>query len=122
MKLNLTNVYYSKKSSTCMNKDGKPLSFYSSFEEAQECANYIGNMVPYLCSMCGKFHLIPQEFYCEKIKRVCTCVDHKGQPKHTYKTKADALKMVNIRAKAGIILHVYKCPQNSGYHLSSRSI
>ena len=122
MKINLTNIYYARKSSTCMNKDGKPLSFYSSFSEAQESANYIGFMVPYLCNNCGNYHLKPEAFYCEKIKRSCNCVDHNGKPKDTYKTKSDALKMVNIRANAGITLNIYKCPQGYGYHLTSRSI
>ena len=123
MKMNINRIYYSHKSSTCMNKDGKALSVYESYQEAQNSARYIGkSFIPYLCSKCGKYHLKPEEFYCEKVNRVCNCVDHNGNPKDSYKTKEDALKMVNIRAKAGIELHIYKCPKSDYYHLTSRNV
>lgn len=123
MKINLTHIYYYSKSSTCMNKDGNPLSVYSTFEEAQNSAYYIEkSMIPYLCKKCGKYHLKPQEFYCEKVNRSCACVDHNGKPKDTYKTKEDALKMTDIRSRDGVMLYVYECPQGCGYHLTSRNM
>lgn len=121
MKINLNQIYYAHKSSTCINKDGLPLSVYTSFGEIQNSAHCIDKaMIPYLCKNCGKYHLTPQEFYCEKVSPSCSCVDRNGQPKDTYKTKADALKMANIRSRTGVLLHVYECPQGSGYHLTSR--
>lgn len=123
MKINLNNIYYSHKSETCMNKDGKPLSVYSSYNEAQACADYVGrDFIPYQCFKCGMYHLKPKKFYCEKILRRCTCVDHNGNPKDTYKTLEDAQRMVRIRSSAGITLKVYECPQGEGYHLTSRGI
>ena len=110
MKMNINKIHYSHKSSTCMNKDGKALSVYDSYQEAQNSARYIGkSFIPYLCSRCGKYHL-------------CNCVDHNGNPKDCYKTREDALKMVNIRAKAGIVLHIYECPKSDCFHLTSRNV
>lgn len=123
MKMNINQIYYSHKSSTCMSKEGKALSVYESYQEAQNSARYIGNsFIPYLCSRCGKYHLKPEEFYCEKVIRVCNCVDHNGNPKDCYKTREDALKMVNIRAKAGIILHIYEYHKSDCFHLTSRNV
>lgn len=123
MKMNINQIYYSHKSSTCMNRYGKPLSVYESYQEAQNSALYIGkSFIPYLCSKCRKYHLKPEEFYCEKVNRDCDCVDHNGNPKDSYKTRKDALKMVNIRAKAGIALHIYECPKSNYYHLTSRNM
>lgn len=123
MKMNINQIYYSHKSSTCMSKEGKALSVYESYQEAQNSARYIGNsFIPYLCSRCGKYHLKPEEFYCEKVIRVCNCVDHNGNPKDCYKIREDVLKMVNIRAKAGIILHIYECPKSDCFHLTSRNV
>ena len=110
MKINLNNFYYSHKSETCMNKDGKPLSVYASYNEAQASADYVGkDFIPYQCSKCGMYHLKPKEFYCEKVTRRCDCVDHNGQPKDTYKPQEDAQRMIRIRSKAGIQLNVYPC-------------
>lgn len=38
MKMTINQIYYSHKSSTCMNKDGKALSVYDSYQEAQNSA------------------------------------------------------------------------------------
>jgi len=106
-----------------MNKNGYPLSVYNSFSEAQSSANYTGkSLIPYQCDVCGKYHLKPEAFYCEKIISSCLCVDHNGRPKATYKTMVDAEKMVNIRSKVGIKLYVYKCPCGCGFHLTSRTM
>lgn len=123
MKINTNKIFYSYKSETCMNKDGKPLSVYSTYNEAQASANYVGrDFIPYHCSKCGMYHLKPKEYYCEKVIRRCDCVDHNGQPKDTYKTQEDAQRMVRIRSKAGIQLNIYPCPQGEGYHLTSRGV
>ena len=123
MKIKFNQIYFTHKSMTCFSKEGNPLSVYESYQEAQNSAQYIGKVfIPYLCKKCGKFHLKPEEFYCEKVIRVCSCVDHNGKPKDSYKTREDALKMVHIRAKAGIKLHVYKCPRGKYYHLTSQNM
>ncbi len=124
MKLSTTNFYFSHKSSTCFSKDGKPLSEYSSLREAQESSQYIfvetnKKMVPYLCTVCNKYHLKPDEYFCNKIPNGCNCRDHNGKSKYLYASLADAEKMVKIRAAAGVILSVYKCPDYNGYHLTS---
>lgn len=120
MTINLNTIYFSKKSSICMSKDGNPLSVYDSYQEALSSANYIGkNLIPYQCEYCNYYHLKPEEFYCEKLTRRCNCVDHNGCKKDTYKTESDAMKIVKIWAKKGKFLRIYKCPQGEGYHLSS---
>lgn len=123
MKINLNKIYYVRKSDSCMNKNGQPLSVYDSYDEAMQSANYIGSdLVPYHCDNCNRYHLKPEKFYCEKIKRNCSCVDHNGKIKETYKTKEDALKMLAIRSEGGVKLYVYKCPNGIGYHLSSHNL
>lgn len=124
MKLRTTNIYFTHKSSTCFSKVGVPLSEYGSFREAQESSQYLSvgsniKMVPYMCSVCNKYHLKPEEYYCNKITKGCNCRDHNGNSKYLYATLADAEKMVKIRAEAGVKLSVYKCPDYDGYHLTS---
>lgn len=124
MKMNLSNIYIAHKSETCFSKSGNPLSVYRNFSEAQESADYQYSqsgvsLTVYKCNACGKYHLKPTEFYCEKLSSVCSCTDHNGKKKDAYPTAQDAEKMVNIRKSAGITLFVYKCPQGNGYHLTS---
>lgn len=121
MKINLNNVFFTHKSSTCFSHDGNPLSVYSSYQDALESADYASiNLVPYQCERCGLFHLKPEAFYCEKVIRKCNCVDSNGKAKATYKTKEDAVKMANIRKNFGNIT-VYLCPEGYGYHLTSHA-
>lgn len=123
MKINLNRIFYVKKSSTCMNKDGNPLSVYSNYSEAVESANYIGNnLIPYFCEKYKYYHLKPEKFYCKQVERKCSCVDHNGNPKKTYMTQEDAEKMANIRAVSGAKLTVYKCPAGIGFHLTSHNM
>ena len=120
MKYSTTQFVIIRKSSTCMSRFEKPLSEYESYSDALESAHYIGkNLVPYQCKRCGKYHLKPQEFYCEKLQSVCSCRSHEGNSKDSYKTYSDAQKMANIRANTGVNLTVYKCPEGNGYHLTS---
>ena len=51
MKMNINQIYYSHKSSTCMNKDGKALSVYDSYQEAQNSARYIGKSFIYVAGV-----------------------------------------------------------------------
>ena len=125
MRGNITRIYFSHKSGTCISRNGTPLSVYNSFSEAQESADFQFSrnriqLIPYSCPVCGKFHLKPEEFYCKKIISRCSCTDHNGHRKDCYATRKDAEKMVSIRSKTGITLYVYPCPQGNGFHLTSR--
>lgn len=125
MKINIQNFTITTKSETCVSKNGKPLSEYSSYQEAFDSAGFQKSnngieLVPYNCSKCGKYHLKPKEFFCEKKTNTCGCKDHNGKTKDLYATQFDAEKMANIRKAAGIELFVYECPQRLGFHLTSQ--
>lgn len=120
MKYNTNQFVIVQKSATCMSRFGNFLSEYESYEDALKSARYLNkNFVPYQCKKCGKYHLKPQEFYCEKLQSLCSCRSHDGNLKDSYKTYDDAQKMANIRANAGVKLNVYECPEGNGYHLTS---
>lgn len=127
MKMNLSNIYISHKSDTCLSKNGSPLTEYRSYTEAQESADYQLShgqisLTPYQCGVCGKYHLKPTEFYCQKVNSRCSCRDHNGKIKDAYATFQDAEKMVKIRKAAGVVLYVYKCPEGNCYHLTSNRV
>ena len=124
MKINISNLHIPHKSRSCFSKSGNPLSVYNSFSEAQKSADYqlrqsAIHLTVYQCNACGKFHLKPTEYYCEKVFSNCSCVDHKGKPKAAYKTIQDAKKMINIRKQAGVTLYAYKCSRGNVWHLTS---
>ncbi|MBR1715794.1 MAG: hypothetical protein IJ717_12740 [Treponema sp.] len=124
MKISNTNIYIPQKSETCLSKNGNPLSVYRTASEAQDSADYQMRqnrirLSPYKCDVCGMYHLSPSEFFCEKLESSCSCTDHNGKIKDSYKTLQDAKKMANIRKLAGIDLFVYECPHGNGYHLTS---
>ena len=119
-------MYFSppRKSSTCFSRTGNPLTEYDTVDEAQSSADYererIGcDLVPYKCPKCGKFHLKPRKFFVQKLTTRCSCSDVNGNAKDAYPTRAEAEKMAGIRAKAGVHLSVYKCPEGNGFHLTS---
>lgn len=125
--MNLTNIYISHKSETCLSKNGTPLTEYRNYKEAQESADYQTNrgnisFTPYQCNNCGKYHIKPTEYYCQKVVSRCYCKDHNGKTKDAYATFQDAEKMVKIRKEAGVNLYVYKCPEGNCYHLTSNRI
>jgi len=119
-------MYFSppRKSSTCFSRTGNPLTEYDTVDEAQSSADYererIGcDFAPYQCPKCGKFHLKPREFFVQKLTTRCSCSDVNGNAKDAYPTRAEAEKMAGIRAKAGVHLSVYECPEGNGFHLTS---
>ena len=119
-------MYFSppRKSSTCFSRTGNPLTEYDTVDEAQSSADYENgrngcDLVPYQCQKCEKFHLKPREFFVQKLTTLCSCSGIKGNGKDAYPTRADAEKMAGIRAKAGVRLSVYECPEGNGYHLTS---
>ena len=123
MKLNISNFCITHKSSTCFSKKGEPLSEYSTHEEADRSAAYVSEtgtrMVAYHCSICGKYHIKPAEYYFNKSEHGCSCTDHTGKSKCLYADRAEAERMVLLRGKSGIKLYIYKCPNTNGYHLTS---
>lgn len=124
MKIKASSFYISHKSESCFSKNGNPLSVYNNFAEAQKSADYQFNqsgirLTAYQCNICGKFHLKPTEYYCEKVISNCSCVDHKGKTKAAYKTLQDAEKMIKIRKQDGVTLYAYKCPKANAWHLTS---
>lgn len=122
---NQNQIFITHKSTTCVSKNGNPLSEYRTFQEAQESADYQYSQTgteftPYECDICGMYHLKPTAYYCEHSAKFCSCTDHNGKRKDAYATKADAEKMMGIRAQAGVQLYMYRCPQGNGFHLTSR--
>ena len=113
-----------RKSSSCFSKrHGKPLSVYASRWAAQQSADYenhhYGNdLVPYHCYRCGEWHLSPQDRQTPNTKcRHCRGFD--GKHKNLYVSETYAGKRAAILKKEkGISLRTYKCPYNSGWHLT----
>ena len=112
------------KSGSCFSKShGKPLTAYTSKQEAQREANYINhqynnNLVPYQCNKCGEWHLSPKDRQTPSTKcRHCRGFD--GKHKDLYFSEVDAWKRAAIlKEEKGISLKVYKCPYNDGWHLT----
>lgn len=114
----------SVKSDSCVsNRNGEPLTEYRTEYEAQQGAYHVKNtyskhLEPYKCSHCAFWHLSPKDRQTPSSK--CpSCVGSDGQCKDLYETQKDAQKRASISHKEkGIRLTVYKCPYNSGWHLT----
>ena len=51
----------------------------------------------------------------------CTCLDAKGNSKNLYADEAEAKRMSKLLSKEqNIVLSVYVCPSNDGWHLTKR--
>jgi hypothetical protein len=111
------------KSTICFKKNGGPLSAYSSECEAEEGASYVKysrglDLSPYKCSKCGEWHLSPKERQTQS-KECIYCTDSKGKHKELYETMDGALNRAEIiKTERGVILNVYKCPNQYGWHLT----
>lgn len=123
-------MYFSppRKSATCFSKSGNPLTEFDTVKEAQSSADYENsknsncNLAPYKCQKCGKFHLKPSEFIVEKLSTFCSCTRSGGRGrKDAYPTRVAAEKMAKIRAKSGVSLTPYQCPEGNGWHLTSQN-
>ncbi|MDR3303269.1 MAG: hypothetical protein LBS86_02540 [Treponema sp.] len=113
----------SDKSNTCFKKDGEPLSVYYSEDEAEQSSRYVQthydlDLVPYQCPRCGYWHLSPRDR--QTPNRVCQyCLDSKGKPKQLYETEEAAEQRAAIlEDEQGIVLKVYPCPHQHGWHLT----
>ncbi len=111
------------KSETCFGRNGASLNSYDERFEAAEHARYLkhehgSSMVPYECERCGFWHLSPADR--QTSSTVCGfCTDRSGNRKDLYLTKPDALRRAEISKKEkGVTLNVYKCPHQTGWHLT----
>lgn len=111
------------KSETCFSHQGNAINSYEEKSEAAEHARYIkrehGNsMVPYECAKCGFWHLSPADR--QTNSTVCGfCRDRNGNHKDLYLTKRDAERRGEInRKEKGVVLNVYACPHQKGWHLT----
>ena len=114
------------KSTTCMSKQGEPLTEYEFAFQAEDAADYIntiyGNdLIPYDCTKCRYWHLTPKSRHTPS--RTCDyCTSASGEPKTLYETRKGADRRANILAEQGApILRVYECPHDNGWHLTSSS-
>jgi hypothetical protein len=115
------------KSETCFGRTGASLNAYDEKSEAAEHARYLkkergSEMVPYECERCGFWHLSPADR--QTTSTVCAfCRDRQGNLKDLYLTQRDARRRAEIsRVERGVILEIYKCPHQSGWHLTRNTV
>ncbi len=93
------------KSTTCMSKQGEPLTEYEFAFQAEDAADYIntiyGNdLIPYDCTKCRYWHLTPKSRHTPS--RTCDyCTSASGEPKTLYETRKGADRRANILAEQG---------------------
>lgn len=114
------------KSETCFSShDKKPLSFFISKEEALDSAKYAkkrygSRLFPYQCDKCNLWHLSPKNRD-TKSEDCGQCRDRNGRLKQLYVSKYQAQKRADILFKEnGILLDVYSCPYQNGFHLTKK--
>ncbi len=113
-----------QKSKSCFGANGEPLTEYGSRSEAREGADYakfhFGNesLVPYICEICGCFHIGPKD---RAPSKTCPdCTGSEGENKDIYQTEPEAQRMVKIKMKKGKYLSAYPCPVGNGWHLTKK--
>ena len=112
------------KSTTCMGKiSGEPLTEYDTEQDARQSAHHANrtygtDLVPYRCSVCGKWHLSPKDRQTPSEK--CPfCKGTNGLPKDAYPNRKDAQKRADILYREqGVSLQVYKCNYSNAWHLT----
>lgn len=56
----------------------------------------------------------------KEVSRVCSCCGKDGKKKNLYLSEYDANAVANERRLAtGITMHVYRCPEGHGWHITS---
>jgi hypothetical protein len=112
------------RSNTCFGRTGSPLNEYRYRGDAEKHARFLRTehgteFVPYQCGRCGLWHLSPAER--QTPSRPCSfCRDHNGHAKDLYASENAAKKRAEIIFRErGIRLKVYRCPSQTGWHLSS---
>jgi len=112
------------KSTTCVgSRTGKPLTEYQSENQARLGASHVRaefgtDMSPYRCARCGLWHLSPKQRHTPSSK--CgTCTDRNGDSKDLYASKKAAeVRAKIIKKENNIALAVYRCPNDTGWHLT----
>jgi DNA-directed RNA polymerase subunit RPC12/RpoP len=105
------------KSTTCLSRDGKPLTVFYSEHEAIDGANHANkgfkmNLSHYKCQKCGFWHLSPKNRQTPSIN--CSYCN-----KELYRTREAAEKRAKIiKKEKGIKLRVYECMHQAGWHLT----
>ena len=113
----------SVKSTTCFNRNGKPLTEYYTESDALDGADYANkihrkNLTPYRCEKCGMWHLSPKNRQTPS-RKCSTCKDRNGNFKDLYFSEEAAKNRADILYKEqGVTLTVYPCPHNDGWHLT----
>lgn len=119
-----TCVHVVEKSISCTSKQtGQPLSEYTSEYDAQVAADHAQSkwgkeLTPYMCCNCSMWHLAPPSRITPS--KVCEyCCDSCGKSKQLYDTHDSAQKRAFIIQKEkGVQLSSYRCPYQSGWHLT----
>ena len=118
-----------RKSTTCYGKHTKkPVTEYDTLQDATNGALHAkqrfgtGDMLPYLCSLCRKWHVSPMSRNTVSVPSdvVCGCLDSNGQPKQAYLDRNGASQRARIlqQERRGT-LSVYQCPTNGRvWHLT----
>lgn len=112
------------KSEICFSKhDNSPVTAYSNEDEAKLGADYVNrehnsNFTHYKCNKCNQWHLSPKHRNTQSAK--CSyCTDRDGNNKDLYFTKKDAQQRADIiHEEQGIMLDLYKCKYQNGWHLT----
>ena len=112
------------KSKSCVSSQtGKPVTVYPSEYQAQQGAYYVNaeygeQMSPYKCHKCGLWHLSPIKRQTPSSK-CTTCTDRNGHYKELYiSKKAAELRAEIIKNEKNVVLGVYRCPNENGWHLT----
>jgi hypothetical protein len=108
------------KSTTCKGQNGQFLEEYHSRSAAALDAEEISmkfnyDLSPVQCRGCGYWHLVHKE-----TRRQCFhCTDSALFMKDLYLSRQEAQSTADrIRKEKKIQLYPYKCPHNSGWHLT----
>lgn len=81
-----------------------------------------GEQSPFQCDSCGEWHLTPTSHHTPS--KTCEyCTDENGGSKQLYLTNEAAKKRAKIISlERGVILNVYECPYNKGWHLTKKPV
>lgn len=103
----------------CLTSQGKSRRSYASREWAEESARYTLNTygkrtVPYHCERCRAWHLCPASRYtpghhCDSCSKQAYVSE-----------RAAELRALILEREQGAILRVYECPEDQGWHLTSK--
>lgn len=114
---------WNKSKGNCINpKTGKVRISYSNRQDAEDAAAYFNQkyaeQYPNSCDLCGEWHLTPKSTHTPS-KPCGYCSDADGGTKELYLSEEGALARAKIIFdQRSIFLKVYRCPHQSGWHLT----